>query len=64
MEDSVLVGCDTTSLSKDVRRFEETHCLHLHEEEEEYEDEEVREHLKTLKCRHCAPSKIRESVNR
>ena len=31
----------------DARRFEETRCLHLHEEnEEEYEDE-VLEHLKT-----------------
>jgi hypothetical protein len=30
----------------DARRFEETHCLHLHEEEEEYEGEEVLEHLK------------------
>jgi hypothetical protein len=32
----------------DVRRFETTRCLHLQEEEEEeYEDEEVLEHLKT-----------------
>jgi hypothetical protein len=29
----------------DARRFEETHCFHLHEKEE-YEGEEVLEHLK------------------
>ena len=49
----------------DVRRFEETHCLHLHEEkDEQYEDEGVLEHLNTSKWKHCVPPKSRESVNR